>query len=162
MSYRIPPVTHGVFASTVTQTYTGSTTTGTSDGQFVYFDLQIDADSGVSLSGSTGINVSSRGDYLFTVSAILDQTSGTNVAYEMWFLLNGALVTDSNTRIQNATSTNEQVLSVPIVLDLVKGDTVQLRWFCDNANGTIKSTAAVGAVRPRIPSIIVAVIKVSE
>lgn len=162
MSYKLPPTSHGVFLSTVTQPYTGSTTTGTSNGQPVYFDSAIDAESGINFSGTTGFNLTSSGDYLCNLSAILDQTSGTNVSYEIWFTLNGAMVTDSNTRVTNATATVEQVLAVPVILDIVAGDTIGLRWYCTSANGTIKATTAVGAVRPRTPSIIVSINKISE
>ena len=135
MSYKLPPVTHGVFLSTQTQTYSGSTT-----GQTITFTDAVDAESGMSLSGSTKMVVTSTGDYQFITSIIIDQGSGTNETYEIWFRKNGVDVALSNTRTVNATATTEQVISVPMILDLVANDYVELRWFCTTATGTLKST----------------------
>jgi hypothetical protein len=162
MSYKLPPVTHGIFISTVTQSYSGSTTAGSSSGQPVYFDTGIDVNSGISLVATTGVTVTSSGDYLFTISAIISQTSSNNIIYEMWFIKNGVLIDDSNTRIQNNNPATEAILAVPMILDLVAGDIVGLRWYCSSANGQILAFPATGSVRPRIPSIILSANKISE
>ena len=161
MSYRISPVTHGNFLSTETQTYTGSTTDATSNGQPIYFNSSNDL-FGVTLSGTTGIVVSSRGDYMFNVSAIVTQSVTNGVAFEIWFLINGAIVSTSNTRIVNWNTVAETILAVQLVLHLSKGDVVQLRWYSSSANGVLQATAATGSVRPASPSIIVTATKVSE
>jgi hypothetical protein len=147
--------------STVTQTYTGSTTGATSDGQPVYFDTSVSA-VGVTLSGTTGLNVTSTGDFLFSVAAVVDQTTGTNISYEFWFLKNGALINNTNTRVTNDTATSEQMILVSLSIDLNAGDTVAFRWYCTSSAGTLKSTAAVGAVRPLCTSVKVAVNKISD
>jgi len=162
MSYKLPPVTHGNFLSTVTQTYTGSTTTATSTGQTVYFTTAIDASSGISLVDGYKFVVSSSGDYQIVFSTIIDQSSGNNVSYELWFLKNGALVSNSNTRTVNANATSEQVMCASFIIDLVTNDNVSLCWFADGAGGTLKAVAAVGSIRPATPSIIVTVVKISE
>lgn len=161
MSYRISPITHGNFTTLLTQNYTGSTTSATSTGQLVYFDNNFDL-LGISLSGQTGILVSSRGNYMFNVSAIFSQTSTTGVGYQLWFSKNGTLIPDSNTRMTIQNATVEQIMSVPFIIGLVKGDVIEIRWYCSSANGQLVATAAVGAVRPRTPGIIVGVVKVSE
>lgn len=161
MSYRISPITHGNFMSSVTQNYTGSTTAGSSTGQFIYLNLNTDL-FGVSLSGTTGILVSSRGDYMFNVSAIFSQTTGSDIVYGLWFLKNGALLVDSNTRMVIHNADSDAILPVSLIVDLLKGDVVQMKWYCSSTNGQLLSTAAVGAVRPRTPGIIVGVVKVSE
>jgi len=158
MSYRISPVTHAIFGSSQTQNYTGSTA-----GQFVYFNQEIDAMSGISLSGSTGMNVTSRGDYLFNVSALFSQTSSTGILYDLWFRKNGVPVDDSLTRITIQTAGNAQCLAVAMVLDLVKGDTVELRWWSSSANGQLVAfNSLINPTRPNCPSIIISVTKVSE
>lgn len=160
MSYKLPPVTHGIFISTETQTYTGSTTTATSSGQTVTFSSSIDTDSGIILSGITKIVVTSNGDYSFIPSVIIDQGIGTNEVYELWFLKNGVDIPNSNTRLVNSTATQEQIISLQFIIDMVSGDYIELKWYCTTATGTFKSTVA--GSRPSVPSVIVSVVKVSE
>ena len=160
MSYKLPPVTHGVFYSLQTQTFTGSTTSATSSGQTITFTNTVDATSGVILSGITKIVVTSSGDYSFLPSIIVDQGAGTNEVYEMWFQKNGVDIPDSNTRVVNATATTEQLIVLQFIVDLLANQYVELKWYCTTATGTFKSTAA--GSRPAVPSVILTVLKVSE
>lgn len=160
MSYKLPPVTHGIFYSIQTQTYTGSTTTATSSGQTITFTTALDADSGVILSGITKVVVSSNGDYSFIPSAIVDQGVGSNEIYELWFQKNGKDIPDSNNRIVNPNATTEQMLTLQFIIDMVSGDYIELKWYCTTGTGTLKATAA--GSRPAVPSIILSVVKISE
>lgn len=165
MSYKLPPVSHGVFMTLQSLHYSGSTTTATSTGYPVLFDTSVDADSGITLLTGTGYQVSgftvtSSGDYLVTVSAIIDQTTGTNASYEIWFQKNNVDITASNTRVTNDTATAEQVLSVPFIIDLLAGDKFGFKWYCTTSSGYLKYTAA--GTRPAVPSIIITVNKISE
>lgn len=160
MSYKLPPVTHGIFYSLQTQTFTGSTTSATSSGQTVTYSNTYDADSGVVLSGITKVVVTSSGDYSFIPSVIVDQGIGTNEIYELWFQKNGVDVPDSNTRVVNINATSEQLIMVQFILDLRANDYVEMKWYCTTATGTFKSTAA--GSRPAVPSVVLSVVKVSE
>lgn len=160
MSYRLPPVTHGIYISTETQTFTGSTVSASSSGQTITFSNSIDAISGVILSGITKIVVTSSGDYSFIPSAIVDQGNGTNEIYELWFQKNGVDIPNSNTRVVNTTAATEQLITLQFIIDMVAGDYIELKWYCTTSTGTLKATAA--GSRPLVPSIILSVLKVSE
>jgi len=158
MSYKLPPVTHGQFLSTQTQTYSGATS-----GQTVTFNISVDANSGISLSGSTKIVVTSAGDYLFIISTSIDQGSGTNEDYEIWYRKNGTNIEYSSRATVNATAIAQQLLTIPFIVDMLPNDYVEVRWYSSAASGTLKAVAAgTNPTRPIVPSIILNVNKISE
>jgi len=158
MSYKLPPVTHGVFMSTQTQNYTGTT-----NGQIIHYNVEVDASSGVQLSGSTKFIVTSSGDYNIDFSAIMSQSSGTGVAYSFWLTKNGTLVDRSTRNIKIQTSSTDSLMTETMILDLNKNDYIETHWYSSSSNGQLISYAGLTLpTRPDVPSCILVIYKTSE
>lgn len=162
MSHHVNPGPNATYASITTQTIADVTV-----GQVVTFDT-IEVERGIQLQTSGGVGtkiyVRQPGDYMVTISAICNTTTGSNKAMSMWFRKNGTDIDRSNTTLR-ITSNNPQVMAVTFIYTLALNDYIELAMAGETTNCQIYSAPAVVApstpVQPAVPSIVLAMVQVS-
>jgi hypothetical protein len=93
----------------------------------------------------------------------MDKTDSGTDNVEIWLMVNGQNVSDSNTTLTMTNNNTKLVAAWNFVLPLNAGDYVQLAWFSADVGMRIFAQAAHAAVpgvspaRPAIPSLIVTV-----
>jgi DNA-directed RNA polymerase subunit H (RpoH/RPB5) len=82
---------------------------------------------------------------------------------EIWLEKNGTDVTDSNTRVHIPNDNVETTVAVSYITDLNPGEYFRvMTWGDDTDCQWLATAAAVGPVRPAVPSVIMTVKRVSE
>jgi hypothetical protein len=118
---------------------------------------------GISIVGGSQITVAYDGVYNIQFSAQMDKTDSGTDNVEIWLMVNGQNVSDSNTTLTMTNNNTKLVAAWNFVLPLNAGDYVQLAWFSADVGMRIFAQAAHAAVpgvspaRPAIPSLIVTV-----
>jgi hypothetical protein len=118
---------------------------------------------GISIVGGSQITVAYDGVYNLQFSAQLEKTDSGTDNVEIWLMVNGQNVPDSNTTLTLTNNNTKLVAAWNFVLPLIAGDYMQLAWFSTDAQMRILAQAAQAAVpgvspaRPAIPSLIVTV-----
>ena len=86
-----------------------------------------------------------------------------NKHLEVWLEKNGADVTDTNTRVHIPNDSAETTVVVSFITDLKPGEYIRvMTWGDDTDCQWLATAAAVGPVRPAVPSVIVTMKRVSE
>lgn len=152
-------------------TYSSSTTQSIADislGQVITFNT-IDTEKGIYLETSGGVgskmHLPQVGDYMFTISAICNASTGSNKNMAIWFRKNGNDVVRSNTTLR-ISSGNPQILAVSFVLPCTTpGDYYELVMSGETTNCQILAVPAIVApstpVSPATPSIVCAIFQCS-
>lgn len=162
MSHHVNPGPNATYASTTTQNIIN-----VAQGQPVLFNT-IEVERGIALQTSGGVGsaiyVKQPGDYMITISAICNTTSGSNKVMSMWFRKNGTDIDRSNTSLR-ITSNNPQVMAVTFIYTLAANDYIELVMAGETTNCEILAIPAVVApstpVQPAVPSIVLAIVQVS-
>lgn len=162
MSHHVNPGPNATYASTTTQNIINVT-----QGQPVLFNT-IEVERGIALQTSGGVGseiyVKQPGDYMITISAICNTTSGSNKIMSMWFRKNGIDIDRSNTTLR-ITSNNPQVMAVTFIYTLAANDYIELVMAGETTNCEIYAAPAVVApstpVQPAVPSIVLSMVQVS-
>jgi hypothetical protein len=163
MSYHVNPGPNATYSSTSSQTIVDPTV-----GQIITFNT-IEVEKGIYLETSGGIgskmHLPQRGDYMFTISAICNATTGSNKNMAIWFRYNGSDVVRSNTTLR-ISSGNPQILAVSFVLPCnTPGDYYELVMSGETNNCQIYAAPAIVApstpVSPATPSMVCAIFQCS-
>lgn len=113
---------------------------------------------------SSSIKIPVTGVYKVLFSAQCDTDTG-NHYLEIWPVINGISVPDSNTRIK-IQSQEENCLTVEYILSLNENDILQLYMIGDNSNNVFIETyppiaSSTSISIPRIPSIILTIMRIA-
>jgi len=157
MSYHMPPNPHATFSSSVDQAIVNPV-----NAQVVAYDTTINAN-GITLVDTTKIRLPQVGNYSFSVSAVVTNTTGGDHTASMWFRKNDIDVANSNTYM--TVPKNTDVLFA-VTLDLpctTAGDYYEV-WFSGenvgvklNAVPAVTGSAVYPPNQPASPSIIITV-----
>ena len=138
------------------------TVTGTTSEHLVKFNTNDDLLGITHTTGTSKIYVPSDGDYMVAVSAMVDETNNTAANFDVWFKINGANVPNSTTRVGINNQNLIVVLAVTVVLDMTKGQYMEVAYVGSTTNTRMLAVAAQASpTRPAAPSIILAITKVS-
>jgi len=144
-------LSYGSFYSNQIQTNTDNTAR-----QIMTLNNTVATSPGISIVGGSQITVANTGVYNIQFSAQMDKTdSGTDVV-DIWLMVNGQNVADSNTTLSLVGNNAKVVAAWNFVLPLNAGDFVQLAWWSADADLRIyaqPAQAAVGGVSPALPAI---------
>ena len=141
---------YGAFSDTTTQS-------GSANVAYPFkFNTQ-DIIDGVTLSGSTGLQVNNAGVYNIQFSAQVVQGSGVGIT-NIWFRKNNVDIPNSDTSI-TVGSNSRLVAAWNIFSTASAGDNFEIIWKSDSANTTFAFISGSG-VSPNIPSIIATVNRV--
>lgn len=162
MSHHVNPGPNATYSSSSTQAIANVTL-----GQAITFNT-IEVERGIQLQTSGGVGsqiyVKQPGDYLISISAICNTTSGSNKVMSMWFRKNGSDIPLSNTTLR-ITSNNPQVMAVTFIYTLAQNDYIELVMAGETTNCEIYAAPAVVApstpVQPAVPSIVLTMVQVS-
>lgn len=157
MSFHIAPNPHATYSSSVDQSIVNPV-----NAQVVTFDTTI-AQNGITLADNSKFTLPQIGNYIFSVSAVVTNTTGGDHTASLWFRKNGTDVDNSNTYM---TVPKNQDMIFALVLDLpctTAGDYYEI-WFAgENVGVKLNAYPAVtGSVtyppnQPASPSIIVSI-----
>ncbi len=152
--------TYGAFASTSTQTVTGSNTV-----TFVNFDTTFAANNVTIGTGTTNriyINDTGLFDVQFSIQLDL-AVSNQDEEVDIWFVVDGVYVPTSNTRQTVSGKDNETVITVNLVQSFISGQYVQLAYSSPAADLQIAAFSNLtGPTRPDIPGVILTIEPVSS
>jgi len=108
------------------------------------------------------IYAAEAGDYLFTLSSVLNTTNNSAATMDVWFVqgnstnnTGGTNIVKSNTQTAIDSNGTQTVVCVPIILDLVVGDFIRLDYR--GSTNTIQWLAIgtqTNPTRPAMPSVI--------
>lgn len=162
MSHHVNPGPNATYSSSTTQPIANVTL-----GQVVTFNT-IEVEKGIVLQTSGGVGsqiyVKQPGDYLVSISAICNTTSGSNKAMAMWFRKNGTDIPLSNTTLR-ITSNNPQVMAVTFIYTLAANDYIQVAMSGETTSCELIAVPAIVApstpVSPATPSIVLTMVQVS-
>jgi hypothetical protein len=149
---------YGSFYSDQIQTNTDNTAR-----QIMTLNKTVATSPGISIVGGSQITVAYDGVYNVQFSAQLDKTDSGTDNVDIWLMVNGQNVPDSNTSLTMTNNNTKLVAAWNFVLPLNAGDFVQLAWYSADADMRIFAQAAQAAVPgvspqlPAIPSLIVTV-----
>jgi hypothetical protein len=106
---------------------------------------------------------SESGDYMINISCIVDTTNNTAATMDIWFDKNGSNIDKTNTIVAINSANMTQVVSVPMILDLDRGDYVRLFYCASSTNFRMLATGTqANPTRPACPSIIMTIQKMSH
>ena len=152
--------TYGAFASTSTQTVTGSNTV-----TFVNFDTTFAANNVTIGTGTTNriyINDTGLFDVQFSIQLDL-AVSNQDEEVDIWFVVDGVYVPTSNTRQTVSGKDKETVITVNLVQSFISGQYVQLAYSSPAADLQIAAFSNLtGPTRPDIPGVILTIEPVSS
>ena len=152
--------TYGAFASTSTQTVTGSNTV-----TFVNFDTTFAANNVTIGTGTTNriyINDTGLFDVQFSIQLDL-AVSNQDEEVDIWFVVDGVYVPTSNTRQTVSGKDKETVITVNLVQLFISGQYVQLAYSSPAADLQIAAFSNLtGPTRPDIPGVILTIEPVSS
>jgi len=151
-------LSYGSFYSNQIQTNTDNTAR-----QIMTLNNTVATSPGITIVSGSQITVANTGVYNIQFSAQMDKTdSGTDVV-DIWLMVNGQNVADSNTTLSLVGNNAKVVAAWNFVVPLNAGDYVQLAWWSADADLRIYAQAAQAAVPgvspalPAIPSLIVTI-----
>jgi hypothetical protein len=152
--------TYGAFGSTTTQPVTAANTTTFVNFNYVYSANNVSIGSGT----TTRVYINDTGVFDIQFSTQISLSSGNQPKpIDMWFVVDGVSVPNSNTRQTITGKDQETVLTVNLVQPFVSGQYIQLAYSSPDANiqlGTF--TGLTGPTRPDIPSVILTVEPISS
>ena len=152
---------HGTFYSNVTQAIANIAAT-----QKIALELESDVHGFTHnlVTNNSRIYAESSGSYEIIFSGIADLAAlPANKHLEVWIAVDGTPVTDSNTRVEIPTNSVEMTVAVAFQLDLNAGQYFEIEtWGDDTDCRWMATAAAVGPVRPAVPSVIVTAKKISS
>ncbi len=155
----LPVVPHIICFSTATLTVANSTTTYP-----VTYTQNTDAEAMRHTANDSKIYFDDVGDFLVTVSAIVDTTTNTAMKFDMWLKKDGVNVPLTNTQVGFDSGAVQQTLAFSYVVDIdTIGRYIELWYHGSNTNGRLLYVA--GSTNPDIPecpSIIVTVNKIGR
>lgn len=131
--------------------------------QIMTLNNTVAASPGISIVGGSQITVANTGVYNLQFSAQMDKTDSGTDNVDIWLMVNGQNLPDSNTSLTMTNNNTKLVAAWNFVLPLNAGDYMQLAWFSADAAMRIFAQAAQPAVPgvspalPAIPSLIVTV-----
>jgi hypothetical protein len=157
MSYAIPPIPHATISHNANLTVTGTTVENK-----VIFSTNDDLLGITHTTGDSKIYVPSSGDWLVSISAVIDTTTNSNATMDVWLKINGNNVANSNTQVAVDTVGTQTTLACTYILDMTAGQ--YFEFFYAGSNTNIRMLAIgtqASPTRPACPSVIVTVLKVS-
>jgi hypothetical protein len=115
-------------------------------------------------AGDSKIYVPTAGDYLITVSALVDLTQTPAATFDLWVKVNGQNLAKSNTQIAIPNASTAQTLAVSFILDLGANEYFELFYHASSTKARMPAIAAQDGppVIPACPSVILTVCKVSN
>ena len=155
----LPVVPHIVLISTVTQAVANSTGT-----YAVTFSTAADIESISFTNNDSKVYFNETGDYLMTISAVIDTTSNTAMKFDLWLKQDGINLPMTNTQVAFNDGSIQQVLSVSYIVDITTvGKYVELWYHGSNTNGRLLYVAeTTNPDIPSCPSIIVSINKIGR
>jgi hypothetical protein len=109
----------------------------------------------ISFANGSEIRIPVNGTYRILFSAECDSSGGTHWI-EIWPVINGVSVSNSNTRVE-IPNTTQSCLTVEYLLPLLKGDILQLYMRGENYNvflAVFPEDLTTTPITPSVPSII--------
>lgn len=131
--------------------------------QIMTLNKIVGASPGISIVDGSKITVAYDGVYNVQFSAQMDKTDSGTDNVDIWLMVNGQNVPDSNTSLTMTNNNTKLVAAWNFVLPLNAGDFVQLAWWSADVDMRIFAQPAQSAVPgvspalPAIPSLIVTV-----
>lgn len=157
MSYHTPPNAHATFSSSVDQSIVNPI-----NAQVVTFNTTINAN-GITLADTTKITLPQVGNYAFSVSAVVTNTTGGDHTASLWFRKNGNDVDNSNTYM-TVPKNNDMLFALTLDLPCTTAGDYYEIWFSGenvgvklNAVPAVTGSAIYPPNQPASPSIIVTV-----
>lgn len=131
--------------------------------QVVTFNTGVYA-SGITRTSSSRYTIVTPGVYLITFSGIAAlAATPANKHLEIWLRVNGSDIANSNTRVELATVNVEMTVAVSFIQTFAAGQYFELwTWGDDTDCRWLATAAAVGPVRPAVPSVIMTVNMISR
>ena len=114
----------------------------------------------INLASASEIQVDNAGVYNVQFSAQVFRTAGSsNREIDIWFRVNGADISNSNTRMTIKDHNVYHVASWNVFLNLAASDIVEIYWLVSDANIELRAAAATASV-PATPSIIATITRI--
>jgi len=160
MSYHIAPNPHATYSSSQDQSIVNP-----NSAQVVTFDTTTNTN-GVSLLGNTKVVLPQRGNYLFSISAVVFNTTGGDQEASIWFRKNDSDVANTNTYLTVPKNNN---MMIAVVFDLpctTIGDYYELWWSGQSTGVRLDAVSAItGSTgyppnQPASPSIVLTVVQI--
>jgi hypothetical protein len=118
----------------------------------------IDFANNVLIESGSRIKVLNTGIYNLQFSAQLENTTNSNITFDIWLAYTGSNVANTNTQLDLNKVTGalgRQVAAWNLMLPIKSNDYVELKWSCNAATGRLHSTGSQSNPdRPAIPSVI--------
>lgn len=160
MSYHIAPNPHATFSSSQDQSIVNP-----NNAQVVTFNTTINTN-GISLLSNTKVVLPQRGNYLFSISAVVFNTAGGDQEASIWFRKNDSDVANTNTYLTVPKNNN---MLIAVVFDLpctTIGDYYELWWSGQSTGVRLDAVSAItGSTgyppnQPASPSIVLTVAQI--
>jgi hypothetical protein len=110
------------------------------------------------LGGTTQVTATVAGTYNIQISLQIVSTSGGGDVV-VWFVKNGGIINNSNTRYSIKNANEEEVAALNLVESLSAGQYIEVFWASDNSNMTLAALSSTMS-GPSIPSAIVTIVPV--
>jgi hypothetical protein len=149
----------GAFWSTTTQTNPVANTAN-----FITVNNSDPSNNAVQIGASSSqIKVLNAGVYNIQFSIQYDKTDGGKDDFSLWFLKNGANISDSNSEFTIHDNNGKLIASLNFMLPLNANDYIQLAWSSsDTAMRALYVAAQASPTRPATPSVIITFTQVSN
>jgi hypothetical protein len=114
--------------------------------------------------GDSKIYVPTGGDYMISVSALIDLTQTPAATFDLWMKVNGENLAKSNTQVAIPNASTAQTLAVTFIIDFSANDYFELFYHASSTKARMPAIAEQTGppVIPACPSIILTVCKVSN
>ena len=124
----------------------------------------IDEVSGVSVVSGSRITVENAGVYNLQFSAQLENTTNTNIVFNIWFAKNGNSIPNSNTHIDVAKAQSAGLGKVPAAWNFLShlndNDYLEIKWTCNDNAGILHMDAGTPSI-PGTPSVITTITQIA-
>lgn len=101
------------------------------------------------------IYVQETGDYLLFFSVVASKTTAAGDQFDIWLKKNGTNLPNSNSALTLVGASNESVMTINFILDLVAGDYIEFAFSSTSATSKLTYHApASSPTRPAVPGII--------
>jgi hypothetical protein len=158
MSFYIPNIPHCILSHTASLTVASATAE-----YAIPFSTNLDLTGLGHTSGDSKVYIKEAGDYLISISALIDIALAPTATFDLWVKVNGVNVTDSNTQVGIPNASTTQTLAVSFIQDFNVGDYFELFYHGSTTNCRIVYVAAASTpTRPAAPAIIVTVNKIGN
>jgi hypothetical protein len=123
-----------------------------------------DIATGFSIVSGSRITVENAGVYNLQFSAQLENTTNTNIVFNIWFAKNGNSIPNSNTHIDVAKAQSAGLGKVPAAWNFLShlndNDYLEIKWTCNDNAGILHMDAGTPSI-PGTPSVITTITQIA-